>query len=231
MRYVQWFAWCVNLPLQVALLHSLFRGGFRSFPVLLPYSLTLFLWTIVNIAAREGGRLPVDWQRAYWVVELILDWLLYVLILSLVNRAVRKSRHRTTTLRWLILAVGLFLLGAALLTRDSRPNEWMTDFTKYVAFGGALLNLALWAVLVGTHHRDRGVLMISGGYGIASAGQAISHSLRMLATPSRSLPVLITGNLIAVLTHTLCLVIWWRAVARENAQRAARPLTGVSSEE
>lgn len=231
MKYVQWFAWCVNLPLQVALLNSLFRGGFRSFPVLLPYSLILFLWTVANIAAREGGRLPAAWQSAYWVVDLILNWLLYVLILSLVNRAVRQSQHRAKIVRWLILAAGLFWLAALLLTRDPRLNEWMTNFTKYVAFGGALLNLVLWLVLAGTHHRDRGVLMISGGYGVSSAGQAISHSLRMLATPSRSLPVLITGNLIGVLTHTLCLVIWWRAVARENAQRAAQPLTGVSCEE
>lgn len=231
MKYAQWLAWCVNLPLQVALLHSLFRGGFRSFPVLLPYSLILFLWTVVNIAAREGGRLPAAWQSAYWVVDLILDGLLYVLILSLVNRAVRQSRHRTKILRWLILAVALFWLAALLLTSDSRLNDWMTNFTKYVAFGGALLNLALWTVLVGTHHGDRSVLMISGGYGVQSAGEAISQSLRVLATPSRSLPVVIAGNLIGVLTHTLCLVIWWRAVARENAQRAARPLTGVSSEE
>jgi predicted Zn-dependent protease len=86
-------------------------------------------------------------------------------------------------------------------------------------------------VLVGTHHGDRSVLMISGGYGVQSAGEAISQSLRALATPSRSYPVLIAGNLIGVLTHALCLVIWWRAVASENAQRAARPLTGVSSEE
>ena len=231
MKYAQWLAWCVNLPLQVVLLHSLFRGGFRSFPVLLPYSLILFLWTVVNIAAREGGRLPAAWQSAYWVVDLILDGLLYVLILSLVNRAVRQSQHRAKILRWLILAVALFWLAALLLTSDSRLNDWMTNFTKYVAFAGALLNLVLWAVLVGTHHGDRSVLMISGGYGVQSAGEAISQSLRVLATPSRSLPVVITGNLIGVLTHSLCLVIWWRAVARENAQRAARALTGVSSEE
>ena len=231
MKYVQWFAWCVNLPLQVALLNSLFRGGFRSFPALLPYSLILFLWTVANIAAREGGRLPAAWRNAYWVVDLILDGLLYVLILSLVRRAVRQSSHRAKIVRWLILGVGLFWLAALLLTHDPRPNQWMTNFTKYVAFGGALLNLVLWAALVGKRHGDRGVLMISGGYGVSSAGEAISQSLRALATPSRSMPVVIAGSLIGVLTHTLCLAIWWRAVARENAQRAARPLTGVSSEE
>ena len=231
MKEVQWFAWCVNLPLQVALLHSLFRGGFRNFPVLLPYSLILFLWTVANIAAREGGRLPLAWERVYWVVELILDWLLYALILSLVRRAVRQSPNRAKILRWLIIAVGLFLLAALYLTRDPRPNEWMTNFTKYVAFFGALLNLVLWAALVGKRHADRGVLMISGGYGISSAGQAISHSLRSLAIQNRSYTILNTGNLIGVLTHTLCVVIWWRAVARENAERAARPLTAVSPKE
>jgi len=231
MKYLQWFSWCVSLPLQVALLNSLFRGGFKSFPILLPYSLILFLSTVANIAAREGGSLPAAWQKAYWMVELILNFLLYVLILSLVNRAVRQSRHRAKIVRWLILAVGLLWLGALLLTQDPRLNQWMTNFAKYVAFGGALLNLFLWGTLVGTRHPDRSVLMISGGYGVQSAGEAIMHSLRMLATPSRSYPVLITGNLIGALTNALCLAIWWRAVARENAQRAARPLTAVSPEE
>lgn len=220
MKHLQWFSWGISLPLQVALLHSLFRGGFKSFPVLLPYSLILFLWTVVNIAAREGGRLPVAWERAYWVVELILNWLLYLLILSLVSRAMRQSQHRAKVLRWLVFAVGLFWLAALILTQDSQPNQWMTNLAKYVAFGGALLNLVLWAVLVGTHHPDRSVLMISGGYGVQSAGEAISQSLRALPIQNRSLLVF-TGNLIFVLTNALCLAIWWRAVARENAQRAA----------
>ncbi|MDP2999014.1 MAG: hypothetical protein Q8N47_16110 [Bryobacterales bacterium] len=231
MKYVQWVLWFVSLPLQVALLNSLFRGGFKSFPVLLPYSLILFLSTVANIAAREGGYLPAAWQKAYWVVELIQNWLLYVLILSLVSRAMRQSRHRAKTVRWLILAIGLLWLAALCLTQGPRLNQRMTDFGKYVAFGGALLNLFLWGVLVGTRHPDRNVLMISGGYGVQSAGEAIMHSLRMLATPSRSYPMVIAGNVIGSLTHTLCLAIWWRAVARENAQRVARPLTGVSSEE
>jgi hypothetical protein len=231
MKYLQWLSWCVSLPLQVALLNSLFRGGFKSFPVLLSYSLILFLSTVANIAAREGGNLPEAWQNAYWVVDLILDGLLYVLILSLVRRAVRQRPQRAKILRWLILAVGLLWLAALLLTQDPQLNQWMTNFAKYVAFGGALLNLFLWGVLIGTRHPDRNVLMISGGYGVQSAGEAIMHSLRMLATPSRSYPILITGNVIGALTHALCLAIWWRAVARENAERAAQPLTGVSSEE
>jgi hypothetical protein len=231
MKYLQWIVWCVNLPLQVVLLNSLFRGGFRSFPALLAYSLILFLWTVANIAAREAGRLPAAWQNAYWLVDLILDFLLYVMVLSLVSRAMRGKRSRVRTLRLLAIAIGTFWLVSLALTWDPKPNRWMTDFTKYVTFGGALLNLFLWMTLIGTRHTDRSVLLISGGYGVQSAGEAISQSLRALAIQNRSYPLLVSGNLLGALTHSMCLLIWWRAMVRENKARAAESLTGVSSKE
>ncbi|MBI4873522.1 MAG: hypothetical protein HY822_02690 [Acidobacteria bacterium] len=220
MKYLQWLSWSVSLPLQGLLLHALARGGFRSFPFLFLYTILLFLSTVANIAARESGRLPAEWQTAYWVAELVLQGLLYCLVLSLVRRALRASPQRRRILLSLTLVVVLFCAVACLATRTERINAWMTDFVKYVSFGGALLNLMVWSVLVGKRHQDRSLLMISGGYGLQSAGEAISQSLRALAVRSRSMPLLTAGNLIGVLTHTLCLWIWWRAVVHENARRA-----------
>jgi len=227
----QWLAWCVSVPLQGLLLHSLARGGFRSFPFLFLYALLLFLWTVANIAGREGGRLPLAWQTAYWVVELALQALLYGLVFSLVFRALRANPNRFRFLRALILTVVFCVIGAFILTHDLKLNAWMTNFTKYVSFGGALINLVVWAMLLGKRHPDRSLLLISGGYGVQSAGEAISQSLRALAIRSRSLPLLTIGNVFGLLTHSLCLYIWWRAVVRENEARAAESLTGVSRKE
>jgi len=107
----------------------------------------------------------------------------------------------------------------------------MTDFTKYIAFGSTALNLAFWAVLAGRRHPDRTLLMVSGGYGIQSTGEAVSQSLRMLAISNRSLPLLVVSNVFALLTHTMCLLIWWAAAARENSRQPSPALTGVSDEE
>lgn len=219
MKYLQWFSWAVSLPLQVFLLNSLVRGGFRSFPFLGLYALTLFLWTVGNIAAREGGRLPAAWAPLYWVVDVVLGALLYGLVFSLVYRALRSHPRRASWMRILIFAVILVWLAALALTRTDRLNEWMTNFVKFTSFLGALLNMVLWLALVGSRHPDRTLLMISGGYGVQSAGEAISQSLRALSVANRSYPILYTGNLIGALTHCFCLLIWWRAVARENRQR------------
>ena len=64
MKYLQWIVWCVNLPLQVVLLNSLFRGGFRSFPALLAYSLILFLWTVADAARLRTRRAAAQSERA-----------------------------------------------------------------------------------------------------------------------------------------------------------------------
>lgn len=221
----QWLAWSVSIPLQGLLLNALARSGFRSFPFLFLYALTLFFWTIANVAGREGGRLPASWQTAYWTVEVTLQVLLYCLVLALVRRALRTHPNRVKFLRALILLVVVYWLGSCVLTYSPRRNAWMTDFTKYVSFGGALMNLVVWALLVGGRHPDRSLLMISGGYGVQSAGEAISQSLHSIAAGSRSLLLYTAGNVAALLTHSICLLIWWKAIVYENAQRRAQAKT------
>ena len=62
--------------------------------------------------------------------------------------------------------------------------------------------------------------MVSGGMGIQMAGKAIGHSLRQL---SRS--AMMPGDLVIVLSHLLCLYIWWQAF-RHYGQKA--PVATVS---
>jgi hypothetical protein len=59
--------------------------------------------------------------------------------------------------------------------------------------------------------------MVSGGLGIQMAGKAIGHSLRQLS-PLNPL----AGDLVIVLSHLLCLYIWWHAFRRFDPEAAAR---------
>jgi hypothetical protein len=218
MKYLQWVAWGLNLPCQIVLLNALLRGGLRTYPFLFAYVLVLFFSTIANIAASEGGRLPASWERAYWIVDLILEGLLHALVLSLIWRALKANPNRSRIVRLMIAGVVLVWLAAAALSYTGGLNESMTNLAKYTAFAGALMNLVLWATLLQKRHPDRSVLTISGGYGLQSAGTAISHSLRALAIHNRSYPLLVGGNLTGVIAHSLCILIWWRAIVRERSQ-------------
>jgi hypothetical protein len=229
MKYLQWAAWAVNVPCQVLLLNALLRtglrthlrGGLRTYPFLFAYVLVLLLSTVAYMAASEDGRLPSSWAWVYWTVDLVLEALLYALVLSLIWRALRANPNRARLMRLMVAGVVLVWLAALALSHAGRLNEWMTNFTKYVAFAGAVMNLGLWATLVERRHPDRSVLLISGGYGVLSAGEAISQSLRALAVRNRSFPLLAGGNLIGAIAQALCLLIWWRAIVSEQSPTRA----------
>jgi hypothetical protein len=183
--------------------------------------LALFFSTIANIEASEAGRVTASWAQTYWVIDLVLEGLLYALVLSLTWRALKANPNRSRIVRLMIGGVVLVWLAALALSHAESRNEWMTNFAKYTSFAGAVMNLILWAVLVQRRHPDTSVLMISGGYGLQSTGTVIMHSLRALAAPSRSRPLVMGGNVIGLMSHTLCILIWWRAVVRERSGRHA----------
>jgi hypothetical protein len=211
----------VNLPCQVVLLNALLRGGLRTYPFLFAYVLVLFLSTIANIAASEGGSVLASWAWTYWTIDLVLEGLLHALVLSLIWRALRANPNRSRIVRLMIAGVVLVWLAAAALSHSDSRNEWMTNLAKYTSFAGAVMNLILWATLVQKRHPDTSVFMISGGYGLQSAGTAISHSLRALAVHNRSRPLVYAGNFVGLIAHTLCILIWWRAIVREQSQPPA----------
>ena len=104
---------------------------------------------------------------------------------------------------------------------DEPLNRKMTNIGRNLSFAAVLLNLALWMSLIRNRLPDRRVLLISGALGIQMAGQAIGHSLRQLATPRRSLPLVNAGNIVIAVAHVMCLYLWWQ-VLRKHEARASR---------
>jgi hypothetical protein len=54
--------------------------------------------------------------------------------------------------------------------------------------------------------------MIAGGLGLQMTGEAIGQAIRQLNV---SMQVSLGGSIFIVLTHFLCLFIWWRAFTLE----------------
>jgi hypothetical protein len=113
----------------------------------------------------------------------------------------------------------VFVLVSVYFTWNPKIGHWMTNLSRNLGFLAVVLNLVLWAALIQFRRQDRVLLMVTGGMGIQMAGKAIGHSLRQLLYPRNPL----AGDLIIVLSHMLCLYIWWPAF-RRSGQRAGRGL-------
>lgn len=221
MQVVQWVFIVAGAIVQVLLIATLVRGSYRDFPFLFAYATASFLATAVEVAAILD---LMGWSRYtykyYWINDVILQILIVLLVLSLMYLSLRGNARRSFVMRMLALAV-VGVAGVSLAVYGDEPlNRKMTNMARNLSFGAVLLNLVLWMSLI--HHRlpDRRVLLISGALGIQMAGQAIGHSLRQLATPRRSVPLLVAGNLVIALTHVLCLYLWWQ-VLRKHEVRAS----------
>lgn len=90
-------------------------------------------------------------------------------------------------------------------------------------FFSAILNLILWALLIGSKEKDFRLLLISGGLGIQYTGAALGQSLRTLS-PTTTL----AGNIVVLVSHFLCLYVWWEAFRKNQvaAPKAAAKQTG-----
>ena len=213
--------WGVGITLQVVLLTSLVRYFQKRYLALLFYTVSLFLTTVAELALQENGRIPADYLGLYWSLELIRHAFLYNVVLTLVYQAIQSDSGRRVRVVALLAACSASYWAACLwFLHEERFNLWMTHSVQWISLGSAVLNLVVWATLVSKRHRNRVLLMISGAYGMQSAGEAIGQSLRMLSVSSRSMGLFITGNLVAVLAHFLCLYVWWRTVVRSARELA-----------
>jgi hypothetical protein len=91
----------------------------------------------------------------------------------------------------------------------------MTAVIRNMSLGAAILNLGLWAGLIGRKDRDPQLLLLSGGLGLQMTGEAMGHSLRMISRTSE-----IFGNVVLVVAHLLCLLAWWQAFRKTQPSRA-----------
>jgi hypothetical protein len=202
-----------GLALQAAVIHALARGPYRRFPVLFGYSIVLLLTTVVDATAYFNG--PAFRQRFleyYWIDEVIIQTCLFVLVLSFISQALAEDRRRGAIVRALSAVAILVCTVSAWASYDpmSRLSSWMTEISRNLAFTAALFNLVLWMVLMRTRRASLQLLMISGGLGVQSAGEAIAHSVRPLLGPA----TLWIADLFLILTHFACLWTWLYALRR-----------------
>jgi hypothetical protein len=216
----------VGLVLQLLTINSMRGGAYRRYPFLFLYVIADFLTSLLEIWPRlqyDKGTPEAkhQWTVLYWIDEWIIQALVFLLVISLVYRASVRFRPRRTLMLLLISATLLF---AGITWRihyrpEYKTGKWMTPWTRDMYFGAAVLNLGLWAMLIGSRERDNKLLMISGALGIQFTAGAVGQALREISHAT----VPATAVLIMVANLT-CMYIWWQAFRRpDDAPKATPP--------
>jgi len=207
-----------GIVLQVLLITALLRGVMRGYIVLFAYLVALFLTTAAEAAAFYNADLFNQTSRYYWVIDAVRQFLIFLVVLSFIRQGLGETSRRPMQVRLLWGGAVAFGLASLLVTRDPVVSRWMTNLSRNLGFLAVILNLVLWAVLIQHRRGDRTLLVVTGGMGIQMAGKAVGHSLRQLSPAAWT-----AGNLIIVLTHLLCLYIWWQAFRQPAPEQATRP--------
>lgn len=219
---VQYLLWLAGLPLELLIIGTLLRGAYRRFPILLLYSIALFLTTVVDISVNQaffaGIRFAHSRATYYWIDDAIRQGLLFAVVFSLIYLAMQGLQSRNLVRLALIvggvaLACGSFFVHhQGQLGAGAGRWRWMTLWVRDMDFAAAVLDLGLWMLLLASRQRDRQLLLLSGGLGVVFTGEAIGQSLRYLFK-SWNLAVS-PGDLVAVATSLAGFWILWQALRR-----------------
>jgi hypothetical protein len=214
MYYIFAAAGIAGTVLQLLLVAAMFRAGAREYRVLFVYCVVLLVTSAVEATTFLGANRVTTSTAYYWTSDSIRQVLLYVVVISLIFSASDQSTKRASIRRLLIAGSSLFAALSLYFTYNRGLDLWMTQFSRNVGFLAVILNLILWAALLKHRRPDQTLLLVSGGMGIQMAGKAIGHSLRQLRL------TVTAGDLVIVLSHLLCLYIWWQAFRKPSEEPA-----------
>jgi hypothetical protein len=210
---IQVCAYLFGVPLELMVIAAMLRGEYRRYPFIFLYAVIDLLTTILEIqpamASSSGTPEAVArWSHMFWFNERIMQVLVFVLVISLVYRATENLRPRRALLTAMIS--GTLLVAAVSLWIHTGPNvplgRFMTRWTRDLNFCAAILDLGLWALLIGSRQKDYKLLLATGALGIQFAGGAIGQSVRDMS------PAMVAAaSDFTVMASLLRVYLWWRA--------------------
>lgn len=218
-QVLQVAAYLVGLPLEIMVIAALLRGEYRRYPFIFLYAVIDLLTTILEIQpalAYSSGtpEAKIRWAWMFWFNERIMQVLVFLLVISLVYSATKHLRPRRTLLTGIIC--GTLLVAAISFWVHYDPNlpggkyRYMTPWTRDLNFCATILDLGLWAMLIGARQKDYKLLMVTGALGIQFTGGAIGQSLRQMSPA-----IVAAASDFMMLTSLARMYIWWRAFRRQ----------------
>lgn len=224
---IQLCGWLIGVPLELLVIAALLRGAYKRFPFVFVFTIANFLTTVIEIpltvayyATGRSAAAERSMVYYYWRDEWILQVLVFAVVISLLYHATATLRARRMV-RALLLGGAVLVAGTTFLVHYSNAliGVWMTPWTRDLNFSSAILDLALWSILIASKEKDHRLLMLSGALGIQFTGEAIGESLRHLFnTHVAEIP----GNILIMLTNLVSLYIWWQTFRTAKPKGEAR---------
>src|SRR5271157_2694477 len=117
----------IGLPLQLLIIGTLLRGGYRRFPFLFAYMVGDFLTTVVEVPSAVGYRRGMQWAAfafpaVHWFNDFVMQVLVYSVVMSLVYQATGKLRSRRIVRASLLAGAILFAGISFLIHWDAAQN-------------------------------------------------------------------------------------------------------------
>jgi hypothetical protein len=225
-------AYLVGIPLEILIIAAMLRGPYRRYPALLVYMAAVFVVSLIETPLYVVGHLDDVWYSdrrvwirylsCYWIDDVILIALVLVVVLSFIYQATERARSRRVMRASVVGGAVLFSAIAFWAHYDPTvpPGQWVTAWTSNLYFCAAILDLGLWAMLIGSRAKDSRLLMFSGALGILFTGGAISGSISHLAVAKHSTALTLAGGMVNMLSNLTFLYIWWQALrVREVVER------------
>jgi hypothetical protein len=211
MIWVQWLIFFVSLALQIFVIGLLRRGVYKDYPFVFVYSLVLIMTTVAD-GAVFAGVAHMD-NGLFYRNEALRQLLLFIVVMSLMDRAVRGRPYRGRVRLVLMLSACVAVLVSVQIHREARDlhyNLWATQVGRDLSFGSVVLTLLLWVTLISSHRKDAQLLMVTGGLGLQFTGEAIGQSMRQMSVPHHHI-LLLAGNLVLTASHLMRLYVWSEA--------------------
>lgn len=218
----------MSIAIQAVVILFLLRGPFRRYPLLLVYCVLQLLTTgVEEYVYRVYGLASAMYRGLYWTDEVTLDLVLFLMVISLIYRALEGSSMKAGMGRLLGAVVVLVLTVPFVLFSARRfSTSWFDGTAQLLNFGAAIMNLGLWTALIGIKKRDRLLLSVSAGLGIAVTGAAIAFGLRRF-TPHESTYQQL-ADLFKTITYLASVAIWCWAF-RPAGQKTPNPPAAVTA--
>jgi hypothetical protein len=215
MAWLQWPIFFIGLVLQVLLIGSLLRrSAYRDYPVLFAYCLVLILTCAIDAGlVQSTPSLRGAWAHTlYYSDEAARQFFLFLVVLSLIDHAMRNKPYRDRVRALLILGAFAAVTVSIAIHKTAYRPRWATEVTRDLSFGSVFLTLLLWMMLISSGRRDSQLLMLTGALGLQFTGEAIGQSLRQISQHHRWL--LNVGNLFLSVSYLIRLYVWWEAFRR-----------------
>jgi len=226
-----------GMALQVFVVLFLLLGPVRKYALLFTYCLVQLAATVVEIflsheGGRDAGRTSALFIKVYWIDEIVIDSLLFLLVIVLTYRALEGKPQRAA-IRKVLAGVVVVAALAPFVVFYGRPlfkTSWFNGTAQFLNFGAALMNLALWTAMLANKRREPQLLAVSAGLGVLVTGAALGYGLRQFTMGGGNPRDL--ANLFKAATYVTSMLIWcwaFRPAARKKSTPPAAVTTSVPS--